>query len=115
MDKFAMLSDDKSTIIYTDDCDAAWNSPNRFLKKEVVGDYLISTVFIPTPLNSFYYDDVNTHIHFKCYVFPHSEEGTNFCEVWGKRAATYTDIMKYHEEAKQLILDGKIIDSDDNN
>lgn len=109
--EYAILNDDYS-ITPTDDMISAYNvnEKKHLIKQEYVGDYFVSSIFLPLNHNHGY----GSPIHFECYVFPAKEgEVTSFSEVWGRRAGTYNELMKYHDEAVKIINEKGFIEYGD--
>jgi len=103
---YGILNDDM-TVTVTDDYRASYASRLAQLKREVVGDYIVSSVFLqldhalggPIP------------VHFECYVFKQKDgEISDWGEVWGERASYFDDLMKIHDEAVSRIKAGTLLD-----
>ena len=74
------------------------------IKRDFVGDYAVSSVFLPMD-----HGYTSTGVHFECYVFPAKNgEITSWSEVAGERAHSYDALMKIHEKYVRQILDNEM-------
>lgn len=107
---YAILNDDFS-VTPTDDMDKSYeNHDKHIIKQEFVGNYFVSSIFLPHDHSHGY----GLPVHFECYVFPAKDgEITSYIEVWGRRARTYNELMKYHDEAVKIINENGTIGYED--
>lgn len=97
---------ENGNIVETNDSTLAF-SKDRRIKQEHYKGFYISTVF----LNIDHSFGGGAPIHFETYVFPsEGEKVTSYSELWGRRAHSMREALKYHEEAREAIDSGAIND-----
>lgn len=75
------------------------------LARTVVGDYLVSTVFLPLDHGRY----TGTPVHFESYVFAQKDgEISDWSEKAGSRAITYAQVMEIHEDYVKRLKEGWI-------
>lgn len=75
------------------------NGPH--LAVDFVGNHCVSTIFLTL--------EHNNGCHFESYVFEaDGKEITNYCEVAGRRARTYEEVMEYHKDYVDHLRSGHV-------
>lgn len=82
-----------------------WDIENRRVAEEIVGDYWISTVFMPMDHR---FGPEGPPIVFETMVFPIKNGKPDMSERYCDRCCTWNEAVKMHKRVVQMVKDGKI-------